>query len=298
MESLYIPSNVFSRVYDAEMIVCDTSEHKTYIVNEVGARILQSIEDKEAQSLDEIIHILKDEYDVEDILLSDVCQSFIKEMLEWGVVRTPNYDFKRKGNSASENVYSEEDSEYHLQKKMSSKHRLYSALIELTYKCNLRCKHCFAISHAQTVPELTTNEVLSLLDDLHMNNVFRLVFTGGEVFLRDDFLEILKYAISKRFLIDIYSNATLLNDNLIREIANCKIRSFHTSIYSHIPEKHDLITGKKASFGKTVTALRSFKQCGLMTNVKTTLMRYNQHDLPMIKKLANEIGASFQPSGT
>lgn len=295
--SLSVPPNIFTRCYDDEMIVCDTLLQKVYIVNEIGARIVQIIEKEELSSLEKIITILQNEYDVEFDLLSTTCQSFIAEMVLNGVVKlgTNNIDAIPKNETLSIG-FSEHDCELLFQKKMSTKQTLYSALIELTYKCNLACKHCYVNGNTFPVPELTTNRIFSLLDELYDNNIFRLVFTGGEVFLRSDFIDILKYAISKRFLVDIYSNATLLDERMIRKISSYHIRSFHASIYSVSPKMHDYITGVESSFEKTITALRLFKACGIATNIKTTLMLFNQHELSLLAGLAKEIGATFQPS--
>jgi sulfatase maturation enzyme AslB (radical SAM superfamily) len=77
---------------------------------------------------------------------------------------------------------------------------LYAATWEITYRCNESCVHCFnpGASHVagdkpkRKTDELTTEEAFEFLLDLRQSGVFRLLITGGEVFLRKDIYEILR----------------------------------------------------------------------------------------------------------
>src|SRR5208282_2598438 len=64
--------------------------------------------------------------------------------------------------------------------------------IDVTYRCNERCVHCY-LDHDDH-GEMTTAEIKGVLDQLAEAGVFFLTFSGGEVFMRRDFLELVEYA--------------------------------------------------------------------------------------------------------
>ena len=72
------------------------------------------------------------------------------------------------------------------------------ALLELTYKCNLHCRHCY-INKNPHKKELTANQIKGLLNELKENNTMFLTLSGGELFTRKDIWEILEYANKKNW---------------------------------------------------------------------------------------------------
>ena len=67
-----------------------------------------------------------------------------------------------------------------------------SVQLDLTYRCNERCVHCY-LDH-EDHGEMTTAEIKHLLDEMAAAGVLFLTLSGGEIFLRKDFFEILEYA--------------------------------------------------------------------------------------------------------
>ena len=60
--------------------------------------------------------------------------------------------------------------------------------MDVTYRCNERCVHCY-LDHDDH-GEMTTDEIKGVLDQLAEAGVFFLTFSGGEVFMRRDFFEL------------------------------------------------------------------------------------------------------------
>lgn len=170
--------------------------------------------------------------------------------------------------------------------------QLNSVLIELTYRCSERCKHCYVIRSDEN--ELTTDEVKSILSQLADMNVMYLTLTGGEPFLREDFCEILRYAYNKGFVTDIFSNGISISDDKYFSVAACHPRFVHFSLYSHIEEKHDAVTCVKGSFIKTLRSAQKFIALGVAVNIKTVVMEDNFDDVEGILSLAEKIGATVQ----
>src|SRR5712672_3938440 len=85
-----------------------------------------------------------------------------------------------------------------------------SVHFDLTYRCNERCVHCY-LDH-EDHGEMTSSEIKGVLDQLAEAGVFFLTFSGGEVFLRRDFFEILEYARRLQFNVKVKTNAVMIRE--------------------------------------------------------------------------------------
>ena len=92
-------------------------------------------------------------------------------------------------------------------------HHPFRGQIELTYRCNLNCIHCYCKGIEDK--ELTTEEWKKILDVLQKEGCLHLCFTGGEPLIRDDFLEIYSYAKTKGFIITLFTNGQALTAKII-----------------------------------------------------------------------------------
>ncbi|CUO40565.1 radical SAM protein [Clostridium disporicum] len=89
---------------------------------------------------------------------------------------------------------------------------------DITDKCNLNCKHCCVGGGKNNNKELTTNEVYDLINIFKMQGLKYIQFLGGEPFLKDNFLDILKYCNDSCIGIVITTNGTLINEETIKYI--------------------------------------------------------------------------------
>ena len=80
----------------------------------------------------------------------------------------------------------------------------FSAQVDLTYRCNERCVHCY-LDHDDR-GEMTTAEIKGILDQLAEAGVFFLTLSGGEPFMRKDFFEIVGHARSLLFNVKVKTN--------------------------------------------------------------------------------------------
>ena len=81
--------------------------------------------------------------------------------------------------------------------------------IEITFRCNLRCAHCYC-SYESKKEEMSYKEICHIFDEIADAGCLWLVITGGELFLRDDFLDIYTYAKKKGLIITLFTNGTLI----------------------------------------------------------------------------------------
>ncbi|HET9408482.1 MAG TPA: radical SAM protein [Candidatus Sulfotelmatobacter sp.] len=163
-----------------------------------------------------------------------------------------------------------------------------SAQIDLTYRCNERCVHCY-LDHDDH-GEMTNEEIKRLLDEMAEAGVFILTLSGGEIFVRKDFFEILEHARKLSFCVKLKTNAILIRESEAKRLRELAVDSIQVSIYSHRPEVHDAITLVPGSLQRSLDAIRFLKSQGLKVTIANVLMTGNLRDYSGVRALAEELG--------
>jgi radical SAM protein with 4Fe4S-binding SPASM domain len=173
-----------------------------------------------------------------------------------------------------------------------------SVQVDLTYRCNEKCVHCYL--DREDHGEMTTSEVKHLFDDLAEAGVFFLTMSGGEILMRKDFFEILEYARALKFCVKLKTNAVLIRERQADRIRSLGVHSVQISIYSHRCEVHDAITKIPGSLKRSVEAIRFLKAQGLNVTIANVLMLQNMQDYTGVRALAEELGveATLDPTIT
>lgn len=163
---------------------------------------------------------------------------------------------------------------------------------QVTRRCNLKCKQCYA--DAQTIEspdELSTTEALNLIDALADMGARSMVFTGGEPFLREDIVTLLSHAITRGLDSKIATNATLVTQSLARRLKEVGASIIHVSLDGSTAPVHDRIRGVAGAFDATLRGIRALKQEGLRVVIGVTIMRSNLDDIIPIMELSTDLGA-------
>ena len=273
---------VYYRAFDDLVVLYHTGQQKVFTFNETVGDILdcfaKSRTDAAAIELLKRIYESDDEKDEHEFVKS--IRAFIDKLVDLDILLTEHRQIE-VANSLEQEI----------SRSLSDKAVLYSATMELTYKCNEKCRHCYVVDEGRT--EMPTGKIKAILDELADLNVFNIVFTGGEVFARADAFEILEHAYAKRFVVDIFTNGTLLTAESILKLKALWPRCIHFSVYSHIAEKHDAITQVRGSFEKTLSAIKACVLVGLQVNIKTPIFSETMEDISELVKLANSLGVSI-----
>ncbi len=169
-----------------------------------------------------------------------------------------------------------------------------SALLELTYTCNSRCRHCYINSRSRR-GEMTTHEWVSVLDQLASAGALFLTLSGGEPLLRRDFFEVAAESRRLGFALRIYSNGTRIDAKASQRIAALTPLAVEISLYGARAGTHDAITGVLGSFDKTIRGVRNLLHDGVRVNLKTPVMRSNWSEYPEIQDWAGKLGAHLYP---
>ena len=177
---------------------------------------------------------------------------------------------------------------------------------EVTRRCNLRCKMCQYITWLENTPtkvqaegELTTEEWFNVIGQTGRWSL--ITFTGGEVWVRKDFGEILDHACAKR-RVHVVSNATMLTEDRARhsvELAPKRLGgkglNFAGISIDGTREVHDEIRGQRGAFDKSMKGVRTLaetrremgKHCPLI-HINTVILKDNLEVLPEMPRVAAE----------
>ncbi len=167
-------------------------------------------------------------------------------------------------------------------------------ILELNYKCNLKCKHCFNHKNMENY-YISFEDAKKAIDQAYDIGISTVRLTGGECTLNKDFLKICEYIRSKRLELCIYTNGQTLNDNeeLFEKVINLYPTLIQCSIYSMDPNVHDYITGVKGSWQKTINLINKLKKTSILIDIATIVLSYNKDSYKEIKEFADSIGATY-----
>ena len=175
-----------------------------------------------------------------------------------------------------------------------------NAQIELTYGCNLKCVHCYTDCYNRRdlikERELPYEDVIRILDELHKQGVLWICFTGGEIFMREDFFEIYRYAKDKGFLITLFTNVTLITEKIADFLAEHRPFQISTSCHGATPETFDKVTQVNGSFQRFKEGIRRLLERQLPVKIKTKAMTLNKHELEQIKAFVESLDLKFHVS--
>ena len=160
--------------------------------------------------------------------------------------------------------------------------------LDLTYRCNARCVHCYLDHHDHG--EMTTTEIKHLLQDMADAGVFILTLSGGEIFVRKDIFEIIEHARRLMFCVRLKTNATLIGEQEATRLRDLAIESIQVSIYSHRADVHDAVTLLPGSLERSLKAIRFLKAHGLKVIIANVLMTHNAGDYAKVRRLAADLG--------
>jgi len=171
--------------------------------------------------------------------------------------------------------------------------------VEVTRRCPLECQHCY-----NNLPmgdqdarsrEMSTEEHFHMLDELVEMGCFWLLYTGGEIFARKDFLQIYTYAKQKGFLITLFTNGTLINEKIADYLVEWPPFAIEITLYGRTKETYEALTQIPGSYEKCLRGIRLLRERGLPLKLKTVATSINKHEISAMRQFAEEeLGVDFK----
>ena len=179
----------------------------------------------------------------------------------------------------------------------------FQVVWDVTYLCNLHCKHCYATAGKPWKDELTTKQAKHAIDIFDRAGVAILAFSGGEPLVRPDILELTRYAADKGIYVAMATNGTLITEKKAREMKTAGVEFVQISLDGLNAKTHDAFRGMDGAFDKTVQGIRNCVEEKFFVEVSTTVTKYNYKEIPHIINFSEKLGAdwfmafNFVPTG-
>lgn len=161
--------------------------------------------------------------------------------------------------------------------------------LELTYRCNLSCIHCYAKGSENKTDELDTRGWKKILATLKEEGCLWITITGGEPLLRGDFLEIYSFAKENGFIISIFTNAGLFSRESIKYLTKLPPSSIEITLNGINRDTYEAITQASGSFSKAMENIKILAENKLPLVLKVNCLKQNKNEIAKIKRFADKL---------
>ncbi|MDR7303982.1 mycofactocin radical SAM maturase [Haloactinomyces albus] len=173
---------------------------------------------------------------------------------------------------------------------------------EWTYACNLSCAHCLSSSGRRDPDELSTEEIKTVLDELERMQVFYVNIGGGEPTVRDDFWELVDYAVAHHVGIKFSTNGFRITPERARRLAATDYVDVQISLDGATPEINDAVRGP-GSYDTAMRAMENLAAAGMRGfKISVVMTSQNVDQLDEFQRIADSFDAQLRitrlrPSG-
>lgn len=240
-------------------------DNKDYVINYTAYRILEQCDG--IHSLDEIIDVVIRDFGKTKAEALDYINVFLDEMYKLGIIAWKQEKLRHKKNWPPPST----------------------VFWDITGECNLRCAHCYYLDGRPHENEMTNEEIKRIIEEMSAYGVGSISFSGGEPFMRKDFLEIAIYASNIGFKsVGVATNGTLIDCDIAPQlkVANLNVQ---VSIDGDNAEIHDKIRGMKGAFDLAIRAIKLLLREGIDVSVCTTATKLNVDRIPDIIQLMQDL---------
>ncbi len=168
---------------------------------------------------------------------------------------------------------------------------------DLTYRCNLRCAHCFCRlpeNASQAAREMGFADWDRILGECADEGALTLTLTGGEALLHRDFRQIWVAAKRRGFVLELLTNAARIDEPTADFLAEWPPSKISVSLYGATEETYRNFTGVPGTYDRVLQALDYLTERQLVFEVKSAFTRRNGHEFAAIRDLAMRYAGSFR----
>ena len=263
------------------------------ILSESGA-VFMSILGREPQNFEELTKKIKKQFtDVDIRTIKDDAKEFYFMLERDGFIvsgetmqecneKDTKFSYKkfapeiRKKDSSMTIIHPEKSTQDFLEEYFKGKPQLTNLHIEIISKCNERCVHCY-IPHDNKVSYIEPDLFYDVLKQCKNMRLLHLTLSGGEPMLHKNFCDFLRKCKEYDFSVNVLSNLTLLNDEIINEMKANPLLGVQVSLYSMDSNIHDEITQMKGSLEKTKNAILKLIENDIPLQISCPIMKQNKN---------------------
>ena len=144
---------------------------------------------------------------------------------------------------------------------------------ELTANCNFQCSFCY-LNHKEKHPVLSTQQWKDIFMQAHQAGLMFANLTGGELFLRKDFIELYEFLYNMGIKITVFTNGSIIPDDVIELFKEKKTQFVAITIYGHDTDSYYEITRNKHAFKQVKQNILKLKKQGVPTILRTIPIQF------------------------
>jgi len=160
--------------------------------------------------------------------------------------------------------------------------------LELTWRCNFRCRHCY-IPDFQAPEAVSTARLLALLEELAEMGTLFLTLTGGEALLRRDWHVVARRARRLGFQVTLLTNGALVDERAAEILAELAAQ-VHVSFHSADPVVFDRVTGRPGTYSRVRRGVELLLEHNVAVELTVPVSRLNPDGATTVPELAAELG--------
>lgn len=167
--------------------------------------------------------------------------------------------------------------------------------LELTYKCNLKCKHCYNNSGNKMKNfELSFEEWKNFSKSIvKAGGVFQVILSGGEpLLLKNKLTEIMDIYHNDGSAFILISNGYLFSEIILNKLKKYRFYWIQISIDGHTNKIHDNFRGVNGSFDKAISACLNISETNIPLVIAHTVTSENIKYIDKMIELSYQLGAS------
>lgn len=151
----------------------------------------------------------------------------------------------------------------------------------MTQRCNLKCVHCYAhaVEPSRHKDPISTDQAKTIIDDLAAFGAPVMLFSGGEPLVREDLVELAKYATSRGMRAVISTNGTLITKAKARELKGVGLSYVGISL-DGAEEVHDRFRAVPGSYKMALKGVENCQAEGLKVGLRFTINKRNAAEIP------------------
>lgn len=157
--------------------------------------------------------------------------------------------------------------------------------LQITDKCNLRCKHCFLETHKQSFSELSARQIHAILKEFEEMQGLRVLITGGEPLVHRQFEEINEYLPDFLIRKVLFTNGSLLSKKILKRLY---VNEIQISI-DGLENAHDSLRGE-GTYRLAMNAVKRAIDSGFEVSISTMVHSKNLKDFDKMDKLFRKLG--------
>jgi MoaA/NifB/PqqE/SkfB family radical SAM enzyme len=165
---------------------------------------------------------------------------------------------------------------------------------EITCRCNLHCVMCYTdcFNRPEKIrEELSTDEILRIMDELAEAGCLELCLTGGEPLARPDFFQLHEHATHLGFLVTLFTNGTLITESVADRLAALPPHRIEISLHGLTQDTFEKVTLGRGSFQRCRQAIDWLIERRIPLTLKTTAMTLNHQEVLAIKQYVQGLGS-------